>query len=177
MVGTLRPPRAAGPAAGSVPLGLHYPMCAEPMQPNRTQSRRHRPRTRDPPDTDLVTPTRGGTLWFFRDPWRDSTGRAARRGGALRFFRDPWRHSAVLPRPVEALYGSGCTPWRRSAVLPRPVEGLYGSSATRRGTLRVGLHAVEATGCGEQLARDHPTPTTATPCADSGSQPAVRTPP
>src|SRR6266536_1997612 len=146
MVGTLRPPRAAGPAAGSVPLGLHYPMCAEPMQPNRTQSRRHRPRTRDPPDTDLVTP-------------------------------DPWRDSMVLPRPVEALYGSGCTPWRRSAVLPRPVEGLYGSSATRRGTLRVGLHAVEATGCGEQLARDHPTPTTATPCADSGSQPAVRTPP
>src|SRR6266540_6375779 len=137
MVGTLRPPRAAGPAAGSVPLGLHYPMCAEPMQPNRTQSRRHRPRTRDPPDTDLVTP-------------------------------DPWRDSMVLPRPVEALYGSGCTPWRRSAVLPRPVEGLYGSSATRGGTLRVGLHAVEATGCGGQLARDHPTPTTATPCADSG---------
>src|SRR6266536_204923 len=95
MVGTLRPPRAAGPAAGSVPLGLHYPMCAEPMQPNRTQSRRHRPRTRDPPDTDLVTPTRGGTLWFFRDPWRDSM---------------------VLPRPVEALYGSGCTPWRRQAA-------------------------------------------------------------
>src|SRR6266536_2813729 len=125
MVGTLRPPRAAGPAAGSVPLGLHYPMCAEPMQPNRTQSRRHRPRTRDPPDTDLVTP----------DPWRDSV------------------------------------------VLPRPVEGLYGSSATRGGTLRVGLHAVEATGCGGQLARDHPTPTTATPCAASGRQPAVRTPP
>src|SRR6266508_1144199 len=116
MVGTLRPPRAAGPAAGSVPLGLHYPMCAEPMQPNRTQSRRHRPRTRDPPDTDLVTPTRGGTLGFFRDPWRHSTGRAARRGGALRFFRDPWRDSMVLPRPVEALYGSGCTPWRRQAA-------------------------------------------------------------
>src|SRR6266536_119938 len=121
MVGTLRPPRAAGPAAGSVPLGLHYPMCAEPMQPNRTQSRRHRPRTRDPPDTDLVTP-------------------------------DPWRDSMVLPRPVEALYGSGCTPWRRSAVLPRPVEGLYGSSATRGGTLRVGLHAVEAL-CGSSATR------------------------
>src|SRR6266540_3380088 len=120
MVGTLRPPRAAGPAAGSVPLGLHYPMCAEPMQPNRTQSRRHRPRTRDPPDTDLVTP----------DPWRDSAVLPRPVEALYGSGCTPWRRSAVLPRPVEGLYGSGCDPWRDSTVLPRPVEALYGSGCT-----------------------------------------------